>query len=469
MKYDEILVKICFGKNRINIWKINKILHNCSNIKEYLLNRFEYVESIQESLNRIKNHIEIRPVCPVCGKQVKYIGKGWSMYRGHCSTRCSSLDKKVHKKLINTCLEKYGVINGGASKQAKEKSKQTCLKKYGVEYSWQSENNKEKSKETLLRRYGCKNIQQRNISLNECNKIKENEKNEKLQSSIENHDIKQTNKIIEENKNKYVDLRNDSKHRQTCLEKYGVEVASQSEEIKNKIITTNIFKYGFKTPLQNIDIIQKCKITSLLHYGVDHPMKNKTIKENARKTCLQRYGVENPTQNQDIKNKIAETCLIKYGVSTPLRLQDNINKSHTPEVIDKIISTKRKNKTFNTSKPEEELFLYIIKKFPNVKRQYNKDNRYPWCCDFYIPELDYFIELNGIWTHGGHPYNINSKEDNFVLNIWKEKSKEHPFYSSAIKTWTIYDVNKRKIAKENNLNYKEVWSLQEGKEFIDKL
>lgn len=74
MNYDKILQDICFGKNRINIWKINKILHNCPNIKKYLLNRFEYVESIQESLYRIKNNIEIRPVCPVCGKRVKYIG-----------------------------------------------------------------------------------------------------------------------------------------------------------------------------------------------------------------------------------------------------------------------------------------------------------------------------------------------------------------------------------------------------------
>lgn len=74
MNYDKILQNICFGKNRINIWKINKILHNCTNIKKYLLNRFEYVESIQESLYRIKNNIEIRPVCPVCGKYVKFLG-----------------------------------------------------------------------------------------------------------------------------------------------------------------------------------------------------------------------------------------------------------------------------------------------------------------------------------------------------------------------------------------------------------
>ena len=61
-----------------------------------------------------------------------------------------------------------------------------------------------------------------------------------------------------------------------------------------------------------------------------------------------------------------------------------------------------------------------------------------------------------MWTHGKHAYN-------------KEKAKNSDFYKCAIKTWTIYDVNKRETAKRNNLNFKEVWSLKEGKEFIDDL
>ena len=471
MNYDSILQNICFGKNRINIWKINKILHNCPNIKQYLLNRFEYVESIKESLHRIKNNIELRPVCPVCGNKVKYIGRGWSLYRSHCSTRCSSLDKKVHQKLVNTCIEKYGVSNGGVSIQAKEKSKKTCLEKYGVEYSFQSENNKKKSKETLIRRYNCENIQQRKISLEECSTIKENEIKEKLQKSIQNHDIKIHNKIIEENQNKYIDIININKRKQTCLKKYGVEIAAKSELIKNKIICTNIFKYGFVCPLQNNDIKEKSKSTFLIHYGVNHPMKNPLLRQKAKNTSIRKYGVEYPTQNKFIKEKIKETCLIKYGVDTPLKLPITIKNGHSEKTINRVIDTKRKNHTFNSSKPEEELYLYIKEKFPSVKRQYNKDKRYPWCSDFYIPELDCFIELNGTWTHGKHPFNENSKEDISILNIWKEKynNGEHPYYNNAIKTWTINDVKKRNKAKEENLNFHEFWNIKEAKEFIDSL
>ena len=150
----------------------------------------------------------------------------------------------------------------------------------------------------------------------------------------------------------------------------------------------------------------------------------------------------------------------KYGSSSPMK---------NPYIVNKSINKRIQNNTWSTSKPEEELYLYIKERFPSVKRQYKDKERYPYFCDFYIPELDLFLELNGTWTHGNHPYDMNSKEDNSILNIWKEKSKEHPMYLSAIKTWVVSDVNKRNKAKENHLNFKEVWNLDEGKEFINKL
>lgn len=38
-----------------------------------------------------------------------------------------------------------------------------------------------------------------------------------------------------------------------------------------------------------------------------------------------------------------------------------------------------------------------------------------------------------------------------------------------IEGWTIYDVKKRKTAKENNLNFYEFWNLNDAKKFIDSL
>lgn len=45
----------------------------------------------------------------------------------------------------------------------------------------------------------------------------------------------------------------------------------------------------------------------------------------------------------------------------------------------------------------------------------------------------------------------------------------HKYYFNAIKTWIERDPYKRLIAKQNNLHFKEVWTLDEGKKFIGKL
>ena len=171
-----------------------------------------------------------------------------------------------------------------------------------------------------------------------------------------------------------------------------------------------------------------------------------------------KYGVENISQVKEIKEKKEKTFLRHFGT------KNNYGRS---SVVNNIFKRRKFNNTLNTSKSEEELYLYIKEKFPSVIRQYKDKERYPFCCDFYIPELDLFLELNGMWTHGEHAY--NKEKDKNKLIQWEEKSKNSNFYKCAIKVWTIKDPEKRDCAKNNHLNFKEVWSLQEGKEFIDNL
>ena len=307
----------------------------------------------------------------------------------------------------------------------KIKFKQTCLEKYGVDAPMKSSKIKEKSKQVCLEKYGVENISQ-----------------------------------FFETKEKY---------KQTCLEKYGVDnpfklektkINSHSKDAKEKQRKTCLEKYGVENSFQSEKVRQKYKENYKRKYGVENPFQNEIIKEKIKQTCLEKYGVDKASKSDLVKEKCKQTCLEKYGSSSPMKNSYIVNKS---------INKRIQNNTWSTSKPEEELYLYIKERFPSVKRQYKDKERYPYFCDFYIPELDLFLELNGMWTHGKHPYNMNLEEDNSILNIWKEKSKEYPMYLSAIKTWTINDVNKRNKAKENHLNFKEVWNLDEGKEFINKL
>lgn len=259
--------------------------------------------------------------------------------------------------------------------------------------------------------------------------------------------------------------------RKALLSKYGVTSVAKLESVQEKIKETNIEKYGHASHLSNRNIRNKIKETCKKRYGVDSPLASKEILNRIYENNEKLYGVKYNAQIEYVKEKIRistnkpqsknkrkETCKKKYGVESVSMLE---------EIKQKKLDTMLSHNTVNYSAPEEALYLYIKEKFPDVKRQYRDRKRYPFNCDFYIPSLDLFIELNAHWTHAGHPFNVNRKEDLDKLSKWK--SKKSKYFENAIKTWTIRDPLKRETAKEHDLNFKEIWSLEEGKSYIDNL
>ena len=391
-------------------------------IYEYLINRYDDSDSLKETLFRIYNGIEEHPKCPTCGKPLVFKG----IFFKFCSNICAQSSDEIKQKIKQTCLEKYGVDNYSKTKESKEKIKQTCLEKYGVEYFWQSDECKEKIKQTCLEKYG-------------------------VDSPLKSKKIR-------------------NKGKQTCLEKYGVDNPAKLEENKEKVKQTCLKKYGTISTTQCKEIRDKIKQSCLEKYGVDNPAKLEENKEKVKQTCLKKYGGLAPICDPNIKNQIKQTCLEKYGVDNYGKsLKHKIKMSaimSSDEMQEHRYNIMTKNHSFNTSKPEEELYLYIKEKFPLVKRQYKDKLRYPYNCDFYIPELDYFIELQGYYTHNTHPYNPNSILDQVLVERYKERYGPK---CQAITIWTLKDPEKRDCAKRNHLNFKEVWNLEEGKKFIDNL
>lgn len=139
-------------------------------------------------------------------------------------------------------------------------------------------------------------------------------------------------------------------------------------------------------------------------------------------------------------------------------------KTVSIESYNKGIETKKRNGTLNTSKPEEELYVFLCNIFGefDIIRQY-KDDRYPYFCDFYIKSKDLFIELNGNWTHGFHPFDENNTEDLALLETWKSKTNGKDYYANAIYTWTVLDKNKQQVARDNNLNYIMIYDYKDKK------
>lgn len=425
--HDKLIVNIFFRTKRLR-FSLLKTIEKYHNILDYLHNRYnDGFDSIQEILWRIYYGIEKRPTCEICGSYVKWYRTN-EYHHACCKFHAYQLNKI--KRLI-IWKEKYGkeTTCPVQSKEVKEKIKKTCLKKYGVTTPFKSEEIKEKIKQTCIEKYGVSNP----------NKLKE---------------VRQ-------------------KIKQTCVEKYGVDNFFKSKEMIIKSKETYKEKYGVDDVIncsQIPEIYNRKRLTWEKIYGVDHPFKSDKIKKERENTWINKYGVDNIAKSKEIREKIINTNLQRYGFITPAKnkkvkekLSETWNKEETKQ---KQYNTKKKNHSFNISKPEEELYLYIKERFPNVKRQYKDKERYPYSCDFYIPSLDYFIELQGYYTHGKHPFNPNSTED--LELIEKYKSKYGP-KCQPITIWSIKDVEKRECAKKHNLNFKEVWTLEEGKEFINTL
>lgn len=227
-----------------------------------------------------------------------------------------------------------------------------------------------------------------------------------------------------------------------------------------KTILINIEKYGCEHSFQSENNKKKSRETCLEKYGVSHPMKNFEIVNKLKKSMIEKYGVENTSKLKEDREKTKKTMIKKYGFeyfSKSKKWHDFI-KENKKEINNKIYKTKKKNNSFNISKPEEITYQLLVEKYKNVIRQY-KDERYPFACDFYIPEEDLFIECNFTWTHGKESFDENNEIHLNKLNKWKSKNTK--YYQEAIKTWTGRDVLKRNTALENELNYIEIFKFED--------
>jgi hypothetical protein len=112
------------------------------------------------------------------------------------------------------------------------------------------------------------------------------------------------------------------KGKQTCLEKYGVQYATQNKEIKEKRANTNIELYGSANTFQVEEFKEKSRQTCLENHGVEYSMQNKEIKEKSKKTCLEKYGCEFVSQNTEIMNKMKQHNMEKYGFEHVLQVEE---------------------------------------------------------------------------------------------------------------------------------------------------
>lgn len=227
------------------------------------------------------------------------------------------------------------------------------------------------------------------------------------------------------NKNKFINL--NAGYNRVC----SVSCGQKHPDTRKKIETTNICKYGKSTPLITESSLDKSH--------------NKYAMNKKRQTMINKYGYSNSFCTIETQRKVQNTMIKRYG-------------SKNPMVCNKNIFAK-----YNGTRSSYESIVKLALEENNIQfeYEYNKDKRYPYYCDFYLPDKDLFVEINGYWMHNNHWFDETSKEDIKILQLWQEKAISSTRMQSAINVWTIKDIEKRNCAKNNKLNYVVLWTLED--------
>ena len=237
------------------------------------------------------------------------------------------------------------------------------------------------------------------------------------------------------------------------------------EELEYLFIELNLSVYQIKNIIKVSN--HRCIERWLLKNNIKKSPQLWTLK--TKQTNLEKYGIPSTTLVPSIRQKQIDTCLKKYGVNFFVQSQQYKDLYKNKEFIKnkniKQYETMKNNKKFlwNSSKPEKEILNKLLNLFPLTIYQYTSD-LYPFNCDFYIPEIDTYIEYQGFWTHGKEPY-IGTDEQKEKVKLWETKNT--PQYKKAIKEWTHRDVLKRETAIKNNINYLEFFNMNQFNDWFN--
>jgi hypothetical protein len=272
----------------------------------------------------------------------------------------------------------------------------------------------------------------------------------------------------------------------TSQEKYGVDNPSQSMEIKDKIKNVLEEKYGdhhmkkkeykelFSALSKETSEIrtQKTKKTCLEKYGVDSFSKTQEYKDKVRSTNIDNYGYEHNFQNGTAsREKRKNTMLKKYGVEFALQNEDikekSILKFKTNHIKNrlKIISGNGYKPLFEIDEytGNQEEYKWLCNSCNNVFTFVIEDGKIPRCkkC-FPISRSSYEKELVDVFSNTNisveqnirrYKYNDKIVEfDLFLNNKLLIEMNGNYWHSESNGKDKHYHLNKTKLAIDNGFN-----------------
>lgn len=273
-----------------------------------------FVPKSGKQKNCLRTHFK---KCVVCGKEFDVnLSNGLKQLPVCCSKECRAVYKafiakspEVVEKSKKTNLSRYGVENGAQSTQsrAKIKSKKpivlTCVV-CGKQFEVPSGSNHKKC---------CSK---------ECLHVLQSQNNHKrsVRSGYFQECVDRMERVKQDREQGFVNASQRPEVRQKQSEAMKLVLPhNHSEETKLKI--SEGIKTAYQDPNRRMSILAKRSLSTQEHYGVDNPFQSEEVKEKIRSTNLQKYGVEYACQNPEVRKKLEfsreHTMLQKYGVVSP--------------------------------------------------------------------------------------------------------------------------------------------------------
>ena len=182
---------------------------------------------------------------------------------------------------------------------------------------------------------------------------------------------------------------------------FGVEHPTQSEEVKEKVIST-----------------------CLSHFGVEHPLQNKEIKEKVRTTNLKKYGCEHPQQNAEVSEKASKNAYKSYDYTFPSGRIERI-QGYEKYML---------NDLLQKEKVQEYDIIVNRSDVPSVWYEDETGKQRRYFVDCFIKSQNRCIEVKSTWT-------AEKKQDCIYL---KQQALKNAGYLCEI--W-IYDNNGQLVEK----------------------
>jgi len=266
-----------------------------------------------------------------------------------------------------------------------------------------------------------------------------------------------------------------------------VSCMSNSQEIKDKRIKTNIKRYGIDNPMKDSKIKEKYYTSIKSNYGVDNISHLESTKEKVRKTNLINFGAEYVSQTErvrdnlskimkdksttlnEIKNLNIKKDIVDKTIGYDIRFIDILDTSiymfqcgdHEFEIHKNTLNDRIRNKNTicticnpidSGSDSERLLFEFIRSEYSGIVDR-NIRGIISGEIDIYLPELNIGFEYNGIYWHSDKykdsGYHLRKSNQSLekgirIIHIWEDdwinkreivKSRIRNILGNSIRIW----------------------------------